>query len=241
MKDPVFAGPDVPSAVESAAEALGLLPEQLRFVVLDPGSAGGPGRSPSSARIAVLLGAPAPAPAPKPTPAAAPPATTPARGTAPPMTPEAVQGRLRQLVAELGRAAGLPLEVHFEAKDAQTLVVRLSGSSEFLLAEEGERLQALEHLFQRIAADHIEARLVVDAEGYRQAREIRITQRALALADEVRSSGTPRQTGPLNSYERRLVHVALANEPGVQTFSVGEGASRRVTIAPDEAPKAPQG
>jgi spoIIIJ-associated protein len=235
MKDPVFAGPDVPSAVESAAEALGLAPEQLRFVVLDPGTTGGPGRSPSSARIAVLLGAPAPAPA---GPAAVAPAS-PARAAA--AAPEAAQQTLRQLVAELGRAAGLPLEVHFEAKDAQTLVVRLSGASEFLLAEDGERLQALEHLFQRITADHLEQRLVVDAEGYRQAREARITQRALALAAEVRSSGTPRETGPLNSYERRLVHVALANEPGVQTFSVGEGASRRVTIAPGDVAKAPQG
>ncbi len=237
MKDPVFAGPDVPSAVESAAEALGLAPGQLRFVVLDPGTTGGPGRSPSSARIAVLLGAPAPVPA-RPAPVAP---ASPARAAAAPASPGAVQETLRQLVGELGRAAGLPLEVHFEAKDAQTLVVRLAGASEFLLAEDGERLQALEHLFQRIAADDLEQRLVVDAEGYRQARETRITQRAMALAAEVRSSGTPRETGPLNSYERRLVHVALANEPGVQTFSVGEGASRRVTIAPGDAAKPPQG
>ncbi len=229
MKDPVFAGPDVPSAVEAAAEALGLTPEKLRFVVLDPGSVGGPGRGPSSARIAVLLGEPAPAPA-RPPDAVRPPEPVVA-------SPEAVRETLQRLVGELGRAAGLSLEVHFEEKDAQTLVVRLSGSSEFLLAEDGERLQALEHLFQRIAADHLEQRLVVDADGYRQVREARITERALALAAEVRSSGAPRETGPLNSYERRVVHVALASEPGVQTFSVGEGASRRVTIAPAGAPK----
>jgi spoIIIJ-associated protein len=85
-----------------------------------------------------------------------------------------------------------------------------------------------------VAADSIEQRLVVDAEGYRAAREGRITARALALAEEVKRTGTPRETGPLNSYERRLVHVALADQPGVRTFSVGEGASRRVTIAPAE-------
>ncbi len=232
MKDPVFAGPDVPSAVEAAAEALGLTPEKLRFVVLDPGKAGGPGRSPTSARIAVLLGAPPPTPQRS---LAAP--LAPARPAPPTEAPEAVRETLLRLVAELGRAAGLSLEACFEEKDAQTLVVRLSGASEFLLAADGERLQALEHLFQRIAADHLEQRLVVDAEGYRQAREARITDRALTLAAEVRSSGTPRETGPLNSYERRLVHVALASEPGVQTFSVGEGAARRVTIAPAEAPK----
>jgi spoIIIJ-associated protein len=224
MKDPVFAGPDVPSAVEAAAEALGVASAQLRYVVLDPGAAAGPGRSPTSARIAVLLGAPA-APAP---PTAAAPALP---------TPGPVRETIAGLVAELGRAAGLELSAQFEEKDAETLVVRLSGPAEFLLAEEGERLQALEHLFQRIAADRIGPRVVVDAEGYRAARELRITERARALAAEVRSSGSPRETGPLNSYERRLVHVALADEAGVRTFSVGEGAGRRVTIAPAEPAK----
>lgn len=230
MKDPVFAGPDVPSAVEAAAEALGIAVDSVRFVVLDAGTAGGPGRSPSSARIAVLLGAPPPAPR------ATSVAPEPAAVSRPvsPTTPTQARETILALVAELGRAAGLPLSAEFEEKDADTVVVRLSGPSEFLLAEDGERLQALEHLFQRVAADSIEQRLVVDAEGYRAAREARITTRALALAEEVTRTGTPRETGPLNSYERRLVHVALADQPGVRTFSVGEGASRRVTIAPAE-------
>jgi spoIIIJ-associated protein len=229
MKDPVFAGPDVPSAVEAAAEALGLAPEKLRFVVLDPGSVGGPGRSPTSARIAVLLGAPAPAPVA----AAKSPAATP-QATAPPAPARPARETILALVAELARATGLPLSGEFEDRDADTLVMRLSGPPEFLLAEDGERLQALEYLFQRIAADSVEQRVVVDAEGYRAAREARITTRALALAEEVRRTGAPRETGPLNSYERRLVHVALAEQAGVRTFSVGEGASRRVTIAPAE-------
>ncbi len=232
MKDPVFAGPDVPSAVEAAADALGVPVDALRYVVLDPGQAGGPGRSPSSARIAVLMGAP---PAPKPQAAKAPAvasANAPAAGS--PASPAAVRETIEALVAELGRATGLALSATFEEKDAETLVVRLAGPGDFLLAEDGERLQALEHLFQRVAADGLDQRLVVDAEGYRAAREGRITAKALALAEEVRRTGASRETGPLNSYERRLVHVALAEAPGIRTFSVGEGASRRVTIAPAE-------
>ncbi len=227
MKDPVFAGPDVPSAVEAAAEALGLPADKLRYVVLDAGAPGGPGRSPSSARIAVLMGALATAPTSAP----------PAPSAAPAGAPASVEDAIRGLVAELARAAGLEIAAEFVEKDKETTIVRLSGASEFLLAEEGERLQALEHLFQRVAADRTERRLVVDADGYRAARETRIADRARALAAEVRSSGQPRETGPLNSYERRLVHVALAEEPGVKTFSVGEGGSRRVTIAPADSPE----
>jgi spoIIIJ-associated protein len=57
---------------------------------------------------------------------------------------------------------------------------------------------------------------------------------ALELAAAVLEDGQPRLLGPLNSYERRIVHVALAEDPRVRTFSVGEGSDRRVTIAPAE-------
>jgi predicted RNA-binding protein Jag len=48
----------------------------------------------------------------------------------------------------------------------------------------------------------------------------------------VRADGVARTTDPLNSYERRVIHVALSTEEGVVTFSVGEGSGRRVTVAP---------
>ena len=60
----------------------------------------------------------------------------------------------------------------------------------------------------------------------------------MELAEQVLADGRARRTDPLNSYERRIVHVTLAEVRGVQTFSVGEGADRRVTVAPadDAAP-----
>ena len=58
----------------------------------------------------------------------------------------------------------------------------------------------------------------------------------LGLAAAVRADGTPRVTDPLNAYERRIVHMAVAEEPGVVTYSVGEGSGRRVTIAREGDP-----
>jgi spoIIIJ-associated protein len=73
----------------------------------------------------------------------------------------------------------------------------------------------------------------VDCEGHRETRDEAIRLKARGLAAAVRADGTARVTDPLNAYERRIVHMALAEEPGVTTYSVGEGAGRRVTIAPE--------
>ena len=81
-------------------------------------------------------------------------------------------------------------------------------------------------------------RLIVECEGYRTRRDDALRRRALLLAEQVLADGRPRRTEPLNSYERRIVHVTLAEMEGVRTFSVGEGADRRVTVAP-AGPDAP--
>src|SRR5204862_2429842 len=102
-----------------------------------------------------------------------------------------------------------------------------------LLEEEGEVFRALEHLLQRAYRDRVSAgRLSVQCEGYRDHRDARLRSRALELARAVEADGKPRRTEALNSYERRIVHMAVSELPALETYSVGEGADRRVTIAP---------
>ena len=59
-----------------------------------------------------------------------------------------------------------------------------------------------------------------------------LEQAELFWLTTVRGDGRPRESRPLNAYERRIIHVAISEEPGLRTFSVGEGADRRVTVAP---------
>jgi spoIIIJ-associated protein len=192
-------------------------------VVLDAGAPAGPGQPARAARIAVLL---AESPAPQ---AARPAASEPrAPQAAPAGEPEeAIAG----LVRALGTAAGLEMAAELTA-GPDTAVVRITGADDFLLQDEAEPLRALEHLLQRALGDRVEGRLVVDVAGYRGAREARLQAQARAWAEEVRRTGRARETPPMNAYDRRLVHLALGSEPGIRTFSVGEGAGRRVTIAP---------
>ena len=226
MKDPVFSGRDVAEAVQAASRSLGLPAETLRYVVLERGSAGGLGVGGTPALIAVLLeggagtGAGARA----------------GREAARPEEPRRPRALLTALVRDLGRAGGLELTAELEETE-EGLLLRLGGADrDFFLEEDGEVLRALEHVMHKVAqAENEPRRLIVECEGYRTHRDEALRRRALLLAEQVVADGQARRTEPLNSYERRIVHVTLAEVPGVRTFSVGEGADRRVTVAPAES------
>jgi spoIIIJ-associated protein len=148
----------------------------------------------------------------------------------------AVAAAIRSLVRELAVAADVDLSVDVDVTE-EALVVRLSGTGrEFLLADDADVLESLEYLLQLMHRRAIEPRrLAVDCEGYRADRDQSLRDEALALAAAVAGDGVARKTRALNSYERRVVHTALTDHPAVTTFSVGEGADRRVTIAPRPA------
>lgn len=219
MKDRVFSGPDVEEALAVAAASLGLPRAELRYVVLDPGSAGGRGLKPTPARVAVFLEAPPPSPPPA--------------GPAPPAAPDPRAG-LRATVRAVAEAGGLDVEAEVEESE-ETVVVRLQGADlPFFLGKDGrgDVLRATEHLLQRLYGAGLQPRaLRLTAAGFRERRDEALAEEARRIAGEVRLDGQPRTMAPQNAYERRVVHVALQDEPGVVTYSVGEGPSRRVTVA----------
>ena len=216
MKDRVFSGRDVSEALDVAARALGLAPGAFRYVVLDAGSPAVGRASGRPAQVAVLLdrgGPERPAP------------------TAPAGDPLA---RLRALIRAVAEAADIDVGVEVERGDT-AIRVRIQGQgSAFFLGQEGEVLRALQHLLQRALGHEFPERILLECEGYREQRDAALRAQATEMAAAVQGDGRPRELGPLNSYERRIVHVALADVAGVRTFSVGEGGDRRVTIAPAE-------
>lgn len=227
MKDPVFTGKDVGEALRLASRTLSVAQDALRYVVLDPGSAGGRGLSPTEARIAVLFELSQPAAAAQVSEARV---HTPRRATGDPGSD------VREIVRRMAAASGQELDVELrEGRD--TLDVHLVGPGTAIFFDEtGEALTALEYLFDRMYGRDLDPlRVRVTCAGFREHREDYLQRRARELAMLVRAEGTPRVTEPMNSYERRIVHVALEQEPGVTTYSVGEGRERRVTIAPSQA------
>jgi spoIIIJ-associated protein len=74
---------------------------------------------------------------------------------------------------------------------------------------------------------------VLDVEGYKSRREEMLRRLAARMADQAIQLGRTVALEPMPPYERRIVHLALRNNPDVHTESVGEGEHRKVTIIPN--------
>jgi spoIIIJ-associated protein len=228
MKDRVFSGADVPEAVASAAANLGLPLAELRYVVLEPGSPGGRGLSPTPARIAVLLQDPGPSEA------------RPPRASEPRSLPADPRAGLVATLGAVAEAGGLSVSAELE-EGPEALVVHLRGEDRDFFLEPDDRaevLRATEHLLLRLYGAALQPRSVrLTGEGFRERRDAALVAEARRVAEAVRGDGRPRSMPALNAYERRVVHLALQDEPGVSTASSGSGAERRLTVAPAPAPQ----
>jgi predicted RNA-binding protein Jag len=226
MRDLVFSGDTVGEAVTSAAAALGLEPGNLRYVVMETGSPAVGRRSAVPARIAVLAEKPGQ------------PRNEVLTTVTSPMA--LLRARLAELQEALGRA--LAEEVHLElGGDEESLEIRVvvPKGSVLVADENGAAPQALEHLLRRVVLHVADVpRIVVSNDGYRARRESELCEKARALAAGGLPDGSPRVMERLNSYERRLVHMTIAEISGVRTRSEGAGEARRllVELAASEPP-----
>jgi spoIIIJ-associated protein len=156
---------------------------------------------------------------------------------------QAAAAALRQFLEEIVRVSGLDLKVKVQAihapaadpsGEAEVLADLDGRDKEILLERNGEVLKALEHLaFRALRLEpSYHEKIHLDSGGYRALRfeELRMTARV--AAERVQSSHQPFRLNPMSSRERRIVHLALKEMPGVRTESIGMGEERQVVIHP---------
>ncbi len=121
-----------------------------------------------------------------------------------------------------------------EEADKVTLSVAAPGKTgNLLIGREGKNLDALQHvLTAAMVHQGHETKAVIDVEEYRSRREDRIRERAREVCEDVLHSGESISVGPMNSYERRLVHVEVKRHDGLKSRSVGHGKMKKLEIAP---------
>jgi len=143
---------------------------------------------------------------------------------------------LQSLVSLMDVSATITL-VHAEREDVGGPVFDIDGDdSGLLIGRRGETLRALQFLVSFIASRRLGDRvnLFVDVSGYQERRYETLRSLAQRVARRVASSGREVPLEPMPPNERRIVHMALADDPDVSTISEGMGDGRRVIIEPTD-------
>lgn len=135
------------------------------------------------------------------------------------------------LVAQSG------LSAEFKASGIQGKYVNISldgNDTKYLIGRNGEVINALQYLMNLAVKQQRPngVRVVIDGNDYRKRREQALTALAQRIAAEVQQREEEAVLDALPAFERRVVHKALQEIPGVKTYSEGEEPNRRVVIAP---------
>jgi spoIIIJ-associated protein len=103
-----------------------------------------------------------------------------------------------------------------------------------LIGRRGETLAALQYITRLIASRELQhrANIVVDVGGYKMKRSRTLRDLAIRMADQAVQNKRVITLEPMPPYERRIIHLTLRDRTDVQTKSIGEGSSRKVTIIP---------
>jgi spoIIIJ-associated protein len=147
---------------------------------------------------------------------------------------ELARGLLDQILQEMK----VPATVQGEQQPDSSVRLLVEGPDMgVVIGKHGGTINALQYLIGLIIQKRTgeRVRLVIDAEGYRSRREQALRDMARTYAQRVKESGQEAVLDALQSYERRIIHNSLADDPDVFTYSEGEEPDRRVVISPRDA------
>ena len=141
--------------------------------------------------------------------------------------------QIAEFVQSIINAMGITLSMNIEETPEGTRINLEGEDGGVLVRRGGEGLQALQHIvattFRKQLGD--DNRIVIDCNGYRKEKDAELRQMAKFIAEKARSSGVPQEMGPLNPYERRIVHLAIAEDPTVTSESIGDAFMKTVIIS----------
>jgi len=128
-----------------------------------------------------------------------------------------------------------PLDLTYQIKkrDKMIYVVFDGEDRRLLLKNDGALLLAIQHILNKISSSKVQA----DCEFFRRRKEKKLKEYALQIADKVKETGEEEILDFMNPYERRIIHIAINQIPGLTTESLGEGFLKKVRIFQVETDK----
>lgn len=122
----------------------------------------------------------------------------------------------------------LPFDLSYEIKRRDQLIYVVFGGEDkhWLLKDDGALLLASQHLLNKISPVKVQ----VDCEFFRRRKERQLKEYATEMAEKVKETGQEEILDMMNPYERRIVHIAVNQIPGLTTESLGEGFLKKIRI-----------
>ncbi len=210
----------VEEAIQHALEQLGVSREEVNITVLKEGKAGILGLGSEEAKIRVELKTAHPE-------------------TAEPGSDitETAKDVIEKLLAVLGVEASVSLPTGPVVEEVKGAVsptcFDIAGEDlGILIGRRGQTVAALQYIVRLILSQQTKSQvpIVIDVDGYKRRRYEALRNLALRMAEQVKTRKVPFTLEPMPAYERRIIHLALANHPDVTTQSIGEGETRKVVI-----------
>jgi spoIIIJ-associated protein len=141
--------------------------------------------------------------------------------------------QIAEFLQTVTKAMGLSLVASVEETPEATRINLEGEDGGVLIRRGGEGLQALQHIvataFRKQLGD--DTRIIVDCMGFRRDKDAELRQMAKFNAEKARNMGVPQEMGPLNPYERRIVHLAIAEHSDVTSESIGDAFMKTVIIS----------
>ena len=206
--DAIDEGKTVDDAIGKGAQRLGVTREELDYEILEQGTQGVFGIGAKPAKVIVRRKA---------------------------VAVDEVSAKVEEIVKELMRLADINAQVKTSLEDEiHRVEIETAGVDGLLIGKKGESLDDLGHLLRRMVGKQLKksVRMDVDVGGYKRRRGSALKNKAVSLASRVKATGKEMQMEPLSAAERRVVHLALADDPQIKTYTVGEGDLKNVVISP---------
>ena len=137
---------------------------------------------------------------------------------------------------EITNLMGIKVDFEISKRENYIKVNMISDNNAILIGKNGRTMKSLQSLLRQSVQTKLGAKIniILDANGYKEKQQKNIEKLAIKLAKDVRKTKVEVKMDSMNSYERRLVHNALADFKGVATISEGEEPNRYVIIKPTE-------
>jgi spoIIIJ-associated protein len=218
MESIEISGKTVEDAIQQAIDKLGVSRDELKITVLKEGKSGILGIGAEEAKILV-------------------------EQIAPQENTQKLIDLSKSILEDLLKLMSINAQVTVE----NPLIVEESGTTPavtfniagdddvgILIGRHGQTISSLQYILRVMIArrETMPPPIIIDVDGYKMRRYEALRATAKRLAEQVKSRKTPFTLEPMSAFERRIIHLTLANDPGVSTQSIGEGDARKVVISP---------